>query len=191
MNPIESNIKSNILIVSGRPGSGKTTLSRKIASTLSCPLVSRDDIYGGVALSHLIEEGDYLSEDDTHKRKTFDVFFSTIQYYSSKGVFIVAESAFQDHMWRNGLGSAVKSTFKVIHCEIEASLARKRVYERRVRHHNNLDCLPPARDLMVSPVKLQPSDFNCVSFGDKRLVVNTADNYEPTFEKIMHFVLKD
>jgi len=180
----------NILIVSGRPGSGKSTLSRKIATTLSCPLISRDDIYGAVALNHLIAGGDYLSDDENHKRKTFEVFFSTIQFYSSKGVFVIAESAFQDHMWRNGLGTTDSYHIKVIHCEVEESLARERVYERGVRDHDELSRLPSAKELLISPIKLAPRDCNCISFANERLVVNTTDGYEPIFEDIIHFILK-
>jgi len=191
MKPDVSNTQSNVLIVSGRPGSGKTTLSRKIATTLSCPLISRDDIYGGVALNQFVADGDYSSDDENHKRKTFELFFSTIQYYGSKGIFVVAESAFQDHMWRNGLGTTIKFNIKVIHCEVEESLARERVFERGVRRNSELNDLPSTRDLIVPPLKLPPKGFDCVAFGDKRLVVNTVDHYEPSFEKILHFVLKD
>jgi adenylate kinase family enzyme len=38
-----------LVIVSGPPGSGKTTLAHKIAAALGCPAISRDEIKQGMA----------------------------------------------------------------------------------------------------------------------------------------------
>jgi len=40
--------KARLIVVTGRPGSGKTTLAHTLAKAIHCPLISRDEIKEGL-----------------------------------------------------------------------------------------------------------------------------------------------
>ncbi len=40
--------KPMLIVVTGRPGSGKTTLAHKLAREIWCPVISRDEIKEGL-----------------------------------------------------------------------------------------------------------------------------------------------
>jgi adenylate kinase family enzyme len=66
-----------VIVVSGPPGSGKSTLSALLGRALGCPLISRDDIRDGVVLA---------GTPDPEMLHTYRVFSDTVtnlaMYYS-------------------------------------------------------------------------------------------------------------
>jgi hypothetical protein len=90
-----------LVIVSGPPGSGKTTLAHKLAAALGCPAISRDEIKQGMA--HAVP-GFAPAPGDELTQRTLPVFFAVLDLLLRAGVTTVAEAAFQDHVWRPRLG---------------------------------------------------------------------------------------
>jgi predicted kinase len=89
-----------ILVVSGPPGSGKSTLSSELARTLAWPLVSRD----GIKEKLVADVPDYVPEpgDDVTWR-TFEIFSAVLRILADANVSCVAEAAFQHERWSDVL----------------------------------------------------------------------------------------
>ena len=81
--------KPTLIIISGMPGSGKSTLSRTLADTKHWPFLSRDEIYGG--LFHTCSNEQSQSQD---LAQVANQAFATCAHALLKaGVSIVVDSA--------------------------------------------------------------------------------------------------
>ena len=157
-----------LVLVTGRPGVGKSTLAPKLAKALSCPLVSRDEIYEGIRRTR--RAGPEAPADDGVMMTAFDAFFGTVELLVRAGVTLVAEAAFQDPRWRLGLGPITTlADIRIVHCVLDPELAAERVARRRGYPSKNGPFVP-----LSLPV---PS-----------LTVDTSDGYAPGFHEIVAFL---
>jgi predicted kinase len=180
--------KPTVAIVSGRPGSGKSMLARRIADVLLCPLVARDEIYEG--MFHTVANDPELSSRDRAMRSTFEAFIGVIGLLVSFNVTFVAEAAFQDANWRIVLEPIVpKATLKVIHCVADPELAHRRTVRRRVERQSGYS--PRAHQTAPDPGIEQTyveKPFESLSLPAPSLYVATADGYDPSLDKIIAFI---
>lgn len=185
---LESNRKPTLAIVSGRPGSGKTTLARALAKSLSCPLISRDEIYEG--LLHTFVNRPEPADKDKLTKSAFDTFFRVTEFLLSSGVTFVAEAAFQNERWRMGLEPLVPSAdMKLIHCTVSPELARQRVIHRRLEQQSVPEpTIAPAEPAAgAGPTVIRT--FEPLSLPIPSLRVDTTDGYAPQLDEIVAFVL--
>src|SRR5918992_3313752 len=90
-----------LVVVSGPPGSGKTTVAHELARSIPCPAVCRDEIKEGMVHA---EGGDFQpAPGDPLTRRTFATFFDVLRLLLDADVSVVAEAAFQDRLSRHGL----------------------------------------------------------------------------------------
>lgn len=81
-----------LLIITGRPGSGKTTLAQHLSEELHLPLLSRDEIKEGYARTYGL--GHDNLPPDTNLIVT-ELFFETIATWLEAGISLIVEAAFQ------------------------------------------------------------------------------------------------
>src|SRR5215210_1412040 len=84
------------IIVTGRAGAGKTTLSKKLGERLWMPVISRDEIKEGYVNTYGVTH-DQLPPD-TNNLVT-DFFFCIVNQYLAGKISVVIEAAFQHKVW--------------------------------------------------------------------------------------------
>ncbi|QFG23726.1 AAA family ATPase [Actinomadura sp. WMMB 499] len=174
-----------LTVVSGGPGTGKTTLAHELAQTLGCPAIIRDEIKQGMVLS---TPGYQAGGDDPLNHPTLDAFFSVLRTLLSAGVTVVAEAAFQDRLWRPNLEPLTAlADLRVIRCTVNAASAHERI-TRRAREsahraaHGDLDLLKAIANGQHSLDSWEP-----IRMDVPTLLVDTTDGYQPTIPNIGAF----
>ena len=146
-----------LIIVSGAPGTGKSTLAHVIRGVLGCPVVSRDEIREGLVRAGTPDAGFAL---------TYRLFTDVVATYAAAGVTFLAEAAFQDHNWRPLLDLDLGPT-RIIRCVS----ARQRVV-RRAAH--------PGKPISID-------DWIPIDSAAPTLIVDTTDGYSPGLDEIIAF----
>lgn len=175
-----------LIVVTGRPGSGKTTLAHALARAIGCPVISRDEIKEG--LVNTLEHGGTLEKEANWH--VYSVFFETVEFLLSNSITLVAEAAFQHKLWAPKLESLQKiARIKVVICSVDPYVARSRVVQRslldprRMRFHEDLvvDAAKEGGELPISTYEPPKLSF-------PTLTVDTSDGYHPAIGKIVSFV---
>ncbi len=162
----------SLIVVSGAPGAGKTTLAHTVARGVGCPAVCRDEIREGMH---------HAGTADPTMRRTYDAFFDTLGVLLRAGVSVVAEAAFADRLWRPVLSPlAGLATIRVLRCVTDPAVARDRM---RRRLADPVRAAHADRELLARP----PAAWAPISLAVPTLEVDTTDGYSPGLPAIVAF----
>ena len=176
--------KPYLIVVTGRPGSGKTTLAQRLGDALYMPVFSRDRVKEGYVHTH----GKSHSElgPDVNKMAN-DIYFDALAVLVDGGVSVVIEAAFQHTVWSFLLGPFMqKANVNVIICDAGDELATERYLERgladpkRVYFHGDPGVNAARADGV--PPEIMPYEPPHLDAPTHR--VSTVGEYSPTIEQL-------
>ena len=177
-----------LVVVSGPPGSGKTTLAHALAKAIPCPAICRDEIKEGMA--HAAGPGFQGGHGDPLTQRTFPLFFEVVTLLVAAGVTVVAEAAFQDGRWRAGLEPLGElAELRIVRCgtapalSFERAVARAAASDSRLHAHGDSTIGKGVEDWARAF-----NSFEHLSMPVPSIDVDTTDGYEPSLQRIVEFV---
>jgi predicted kinase len=174
-----------LVVVSGPPGSGKTSLAQALGKAIACPVISRDEIKEGMVHAH---GDDFVpGVGDPLTMRTFPVFFEVLRVLVTAGVTVVAEAAFQNGPWRKGLEPVMGlARLRVVQCSVDEAVARQRIERRRATEASRR--AHADGELLAREDRRAFASFEPLSIPVPSIVVDTTDGYAPDLKQVVAFV---
>src|SRR3954471_8964714 len=98
MADMEQSAVPSLIVVTGQPGAGKTTLAHALARSIRCPAICRDEIKEGfINTRGQVQRIDKPAPDAAWH--VYQAFFDTVELLLSRRVTLIAEAAFQHKVW--------------------------------------------------------------------------------------------
>lgn len=180
--------KPYLLVVTGRPGSGKTTFSKAIGEELFMPVISRDQIKEGYV--HTCGKRHTELPEDTNKIAT-DIYFDIIMNMLTSNVSLIAEAAFQHEIWSKMLEKYKNlARIYVLICNVDGQVALDRFLRRGLnnplREYFHGD---KGVDLARQGIELSVSPYDEPRIDAPTFHIDTSGEYNPSIKEIGRIIL--
>jgi predicted kinase len=178
-------IRPFVVVLSGAPGSGKTTLGWQLSRLLHVPFLSRDDTKTGLHVTH---RSDDPAETLRFSIDAFETFYATARFLVEAGVSVIIEAAFHAGISERSIAE-LAARADIVHIALitDPTIALHRYRERALAglRHPAHDDLRYA-DEMASGRK--DVSIYQISIPQPTLLVNGADGWSPPLTDMAEFV---
>jgi predicted kinase len=177
--------RPRLIVVSGPPASGKTTLAHVLARAIRCPAICRDELREGM----MNTRGGVASPGDEVAGQVYQTYFEIIALLVSREVTLVVEAAFQYPLWFRGLEPIQAGVdMRIVQCRVSLELMRERAARRLGQDPRRGQFHPDGAFL----AELERGDvaiesWNLGPLGAPTLTVDTSDGYRPSLEDVAAF----
>lgn len=184
-------IKPYLIVVTGRPGSGKTTFSKELGQQFVLPVINRDEIKEGYV--NTLGKSHSELPGDTNKVVT-ELFFKTITQLLSANVSLIVEAAFQHKLWEAQLNLLKEKTrMFILICKVhDDRIALERFINRGLanpmREYFHGDGVA---DLARRGIKLEVSQYDEPHLDIPTIHIDTMSDYKPSINTLKTIIFSD
>lgn len=155
-------------------------------------MICRDEIKEGMVHAHGDDFTPRVGDPLTIRtfEVFFEVFFEVLRVLVTAGVTVVAEAAFQNARWRDGLEPVMGlARLRIVQCSVDPAVARERIERRRAAEPSRRAHADGQLLAALTPENRRAfASFERLSIPAPSIVVDTADGYAPDLEQVVAFV---
>ena len=170
-----------LLIVTGPPASGKSTLARQLVTQLTLPLISRD----AIREQQFNDSGHIIGHAEVNQR-----FVMLINHTLARGTSLVCEAAFQNPLWQRIIAQIdTPHRIAIITCHVPAPMRIARMRQRMLADH--LRSAVHADHEFLDAYRrgdIDPDGFVYINGDWPQLAVDCTDGYQPMVDDVVVWI---